>query len=63
MDKYYRTMYKLLHIYKRYHVSYRYFKKASLKKYREFRKGLEQGVRQIVLLGKFESNKSQKKII
>lgn len=40
-SNYYRAMYKTLHIYKKYHVSYRYFKKASIKKYYDYRKLLQ----------------------
>lgn len=37
-NKYYRVMYETLHIYKKYHVSYRYFKKASIKRLNEYKK-------------------------
>lgn len=39
-DNYYRTMYKTLHIYKKEHVSYRYFKKKCLKRLNEYKKML-----------------------
>lgn len=39
-NKYYRIMYKMLHIYKEYHVSYRCFKKASIKKFNKYKKML-----------------------
>lgn len=42
MDRYYRAMYKILNIYKNHHVSYRYFKKASLKKYYNYKKMLKE---------------------
>lgn len=34
MDKYFRIMYKMLHIYQRYHISYRRYKK-SINKYKK----------------------------
>ena len=37
-NKYYKVMYATLHIYKKYHVSYRYFKKASIKRLNEYKK-------------------------
>ena len=37
-NKYYRHMYEFLHIYKKFHVSYRYFKKASIKRLNEYKK-------------------------
>lgn len=33
-------MYNVLHIYKKHHISYRCFKKASIKKHNEFKKKL-----------------------
>ena len=41
-NKYYRAMYKHLQIYKKYHVSYRYFKKASIKKFNAYKKLLKE---------------------
>ena len=42
MDKYYKTMYKVLHIYNHHHVSYRCFKKASIKKINKYKKLLNE---------------------
>lgn len=40
MNRYFRVMYKVLHIYKNYHVSYRCFKKASIKKMNKYKRML-----------------------
>ena len=64
MDKYYRTIYIFLHIYKKYHVSYRYFKKVSIKRFNAYKKSLNEAYEYVEFIdhGEYKNYILRKKV-